>query len=267
MDPAPAPRETAGGLTVCVLGGGSRGNAVYLDDGATALLVDAGFSAREIERRMRARGLDPARLDALLVTHEHTDHVRGAERLARRHRLPVYLSPGTLAGAAALQDLAGLRPFVPGQAFRIGTLAVDSFGVAHDARDPSGFAIRAGGIRVGIATDLGHADARLTQRLSGCRLVILESNHDPQMLAEGPYPRLLKQRIGGRTGHLSNPEAAEVLAAIRHPGLEHVVLTHLSATNNTPEAALALAAAALTGSSARLSAARQDASLPIIRLA
>lgn len=267
MRPAPATREPAGGLAVCVLGGGSRGNAVYLDDGSTAILVDAGFSAREIDRRLRDRGIDPERLDALLVTHEHADHVRGAARLSRRRRLPVYLSPGTLAGAAALQGLPGLRPFEPGQAFRIGTFAIDSFRVAHDAREPCGFTIRAGGVRIGIATDLGHADARVAEQLGGCRLVILESNHDPQMLADGPYPFVLKQRIRGRTGHLSNAEAAELLSAIRHAGLAHVVLTHLSETNNTPEAALAPAARVLAGSATRLSAARQDASLPIIRLA
>jgi phosphoribosyl 1,2-cyclic phosphodiesterase len=255
-----------GGWTVGVLGSGSRGNAVYVSDGTTSILVDAGFSAREIERRMRSLGLEPGRLDAVLVTHEHTDHVRGIARLARRHRLPVYLTAGTRAGAPSLQELPELPTFSCGREFRIGSLAVRPFSIAHDARDPAGFTIGADGLRIGIATDLGHATALVKEHLRGCRLLILEANHDPQLLLDGPYPWYLKQRIRGRNGHLSNRASGEVLAEIRHAGLEHVILAHLSETNNRPEIALAETARALEGARTRLSAAAQDRCLPVIRL-
>lgn len=264
---APPAMGPAGGVVVCVLGSGSRGNAVYVADGATAILVDAGFSAREIERRMAGRGLDPERLDALVVTHEHADHLHGAARLARRRHLPVHLSAGTLAGAPALGALPELRLFRPGDGFRIGTLALYPFAVLHDATEPIGLTIESGGLRLGIATDLGQPTAEVAAGLAGCRMLILESNHDPQMLAAGPYPRHLKRRIAGSRGHLSNPQSAALLAALRHPGLEQVVLAHLSATNNRPETALAHAARALDGTAVRLAAARQEESLPVIRLA
>jgi phosphoribosyl 1,2-cyclic phosphodiesterase len=255
-----------GYLRICVLGSGSRGNAVYVSDGTTSILVDAGFSAREIDRRMRCRELDPGRLNAILLTHEHTDHVRGIERLVRRHRLPVYLTAGTLAGAPSLRELPELSTITCGREFRIDSLTVRPFSIAHDARDPSGFSIGANGDRIGIATDLGHATALVQEHLRGCRLLILEANHDPQMLVDGPYPWFLKQRIRGRNGHLSNPESMALLAEVLHPGLEHVVLAHLSETNNSPEIALREAAKVLEGTRVRLAAAAQSASLPIIRL-
>jgi phosphoribosyl 1,2-cyclic phosphodiesterase len=257
----------AGSLRICVLGSGSRGNAVYVSDGTTSILVDAGFSAREIDRRMRSQDLDPGRLSAILVTHEHTDHVRGIERLVRRHRLPVCLTSGTLAGAPSLKDLPELQTFTCGREFRINTLAIHPFSIAHDARDPAGFTIGANGGRIGIATDLGHATTLVKEHLRGCRLLILEANHDPLMLIDGPYPWFLKQRIRGRNGHLSNPESVELLAEVLHPGLEHVVLAHLSETNNSPEIALGEASKVLKGTRVRLEAAAQSASLPIIRVA
>jgi len=251
------PETPANCLSVCILGSGSRGNAVYVSDGATAVLVDAGFSAREIDRRMRARGLDPAGLDAILVTHEHTDHVRGIERLVRRHRLPVYLTAGTFQEAAALHELPDVCQIACGREFRINTLAVRPFSISHDARDPAGFTIGANGSRIGIATDLGHVTALVREHLRGCRLLILEANHDPELLMNGPYPWFLKQRIRGRTGHLSNQESGDLLADILHPGLEQVVLAHLSETNNRPERALAEVAARLSGAPVRLTAASQ----------
>jgi phosphoribosyl 1,2-cyclic phosphodiesterase len=253
-------------LSVCVLGSGSRGNSIYVSDGETSVLVDAGFSAREIDRRMRSRGFDPARLDAILITHEHTDHVRGVERLVRRHRLPVYLSAGTHQGAASLQSLPELHPFVCGSELRINTLTVRPFSISHDARDPAGFTIGANGLRIGIATDLGHVTALVREHLRGCRLLILEANHDPDMLMDGPYPWFLKQRIRSRTGHLSNQESCRLLEQILHPALEEVVLAHLSETNNTPAKALAEMAAVLSGTPVRLSTASQTLPSPSMRL-
>jgi phosphoribosyl 1,2-cyclic phosphodiesterase len=258
------PREAK--LSVCVLGSGSRGNSVYVSDGETSILVDAGFSAREIDRRMRSQGFDPARLDAILITHEHTDHVRGVERLVRRHHLPVYLTAGTHQGAASLQGLPEVHPFVCGSELRINTLTVRPFSISHDARDPAGFTIGANGSRIGIATDLGQVTALVREHLRGCRLLILEANHDPDMLMDGPYPWFLKQRIRSRIGHLSNQESCRLLEEILHPALEQVVLAHLSETNNTPSKALTEMAGLLSGTSVRLSAASQTLPSPLLRL-
>lgn len=269
MNPEPPQQNepSEGAFSVCVLGSGSRGNAIYVSDGATSILVDAGFSARDIDRRMRNRGLDPARLNAILVTHEHTDHVRGIERLVRRHGLPVYLTAGTHQEATSLHPLPGICRFACGSEFRINTLAVRPFSVAHDARDPAGFTIGSNGVRIGIATDLGHVTAMVRDHLRGCRLLVVEANHDPGMLMDGPYPWFLKQRIRSRIGHLSNQDSRHLLADILHPGLEQVVLAHLSETNNTPAKALAEMATILAGTPVRLTAASQGAPTPLLRLA
>jgi phosphoribosyl 1,2-cyclic phosphodiesterase len=253
-------------LSVCILGSGSRGNAIFVSDGVTSILIDAGFSAREIDRRMRQRGLDPAGLSAVLVTHEHTDHVRGIERLVRRHRLPVYLTAGTRQEATALHALPEIHPFACGRDFRINTLSVRPFSISHDAADPAGFTIGANGSRIGIATDLGQVTALVREHLRGCRLLIVEANHDPDMLMNGPYPWFLKQRIRSRTGHLANHETGRLLADILHPGLEQVVLAHLSETNNTPDKALAEMAALFPGTPVRFDAASQNAPSPLLSL-
>jgi phosphoribosyl 1,2-cyclic phosphodiesterase len=268
MNPEPPrPGEScAGNLSVCVLGSGSRGNSIYVSDGTTSILIDAGFSAREIDRRMRRQGLDPDRLNAILVTHEHTDHVRGVERLVRRHRLPVYLTAGTHQEAISLHCLPEIHPLVCGRGIRIDTLTVRPFSISHDARDPAGFTIDASGCRIGIATDLGHVTALVREHLRGCRLLILEANHDLEMLMDGPYPWFLKQRIRSRVGHLSNQESCRLLADILHPALEQVVLAHLSETNNTPAKALTQASTLLAGTSVRLSAASQAVPSPLLRL-
>lgn len=264
--PPDAGEPNEGRLSVCVLGSGSRGNSIYVSDGATSILVDAGFSAREIDRRMRSQGLDPARLNAILITHEHTDHMRGVERLVRRHHLPVYLTAGTHQGAASLQYLPEIHPFACGSEIRINTLTVRPFSISHDARDPAGFTIGANGSRIGIATDLGHVTALVREHLRGCRLLILEANHDPEMLMDGPYPWFLKQRIRSRIGHLSNQESCRLLEDILHPALEQVVLAHLSETNNTPAKAMTEMSTLLSGTSVRLSAASQTVPSPLLRL-
>jgi phosphoribosyl 1,2-cyclic phosphodiesterase len=255
-----------GKTTACVLGSGSRGNAVYISDGTTAILVDAGFSAREIDRRLRDREIDPAGLKALLITHEHTDHVKGVERLVRRHHLPVYLTAGTGRSVDPDGVLPDVVPFACGREFRIGTLTVRPFSIPHDAGDPVGFTVTANGIRIGIATDLGQPTALVRDHLQGCRVLILESNHDPDMLKNGPYPWFLKQRIRGRTGHLSNQDSGRLLSDLVHTGLEHVILAHLSETNNTPQMALAEAGRVLSGSHVRLTAAAQGSPTPLLPL-
>ncbi len=267
MDLKDQKNPEAHALSVCILGSGSRGNAIYVSDGVTSILVDAGLSAREIDRRMRSQGLEPACLNAVLLTHEHSDHIRGVERLVRRHRLPVYLTAGTFQEAAGLRHLPEIYPFACGHEVRIHTLTVRPFSIAHDARDPAGFTIGANGRRIGIATDLGHVTALVREHLRHCCLLILEANHDLQMLMDGPYPWFLKQRIRSRTGHLSNLDTCRLLADLLHPALEQVVLAHLSETNNTPAKALAEAARLLAGSPVRLIAAAQGLASPVLRVA
>ena len=261
------PSSAGGGIRFCVLASGSKGNVVYVSDGETTILIDAGLSGIEIERRLRSRHLDPAGIDAIVVSHEHADHIRGVGVLARRHRLPVYLARGTQTSAAtALGRLDHLVHFQPGLAFAIGTLRLHPFALPHDAADPSGFTVEAHGAKLGIATDLGIAPAMIRTHLADCAALVLEANHDPRMLVEGPYPWPLKQRIAGRTGHLSNADTRDLLGRVRHDGLRHVVLAHLSEINNTPECALSVVAQGLGPCRAELTVARQGQPTEMIHL-
>ncbi len=226
-------------LSVCVLASGSKGNAIYVGDGRTAILVDAGLSGIEIQRRMQAADLAIESLDAIVVSHEHSDHIRGVGILARRYNLPIYISPATAAVAATqLGRVDEIRHFEIGQSFTIDGLIIHPFATAHDAKDPAGFTIGQNGRKIGIATDLGIATGMVKQHLRECSVLVLEANHDPTMLTEGPYPWPLKQRIKSRNGHLSNENSRDLLAEIKHEGLCHVILAHLSETNNTPQKAL-----------------------------
>jgi len=226
-------------LSVCVLASGSKGNAIYVSDGRTAILVDAGLSGIEIAKRMRSAGLEMESLKAIVVSHEHSDHIRGVGVLARRHHLPVYISEATATAAAAqLGRIDNLQHFETGQTFYIDALAIHPFATSHDADDSSGFTIAQNGHKIGIATDLGIATGMVKEHLKACSLLVLEANHDPTMLIEGPYPWPFKQRIKSRNGHLSNQDSRDLLTEIKHDRLCHVILAHLSETNNTPEKAL-----------------------------
>ena len=225
-------------LSVCVLASGSKGNAIYVSDGTTSLLVDAGLSGVEIERRMAWVDLHPDALSAIVVSHEHSDHIRGVGILSRRYKLPVYISPDTCkATGNQLGRLYETRPFQIGQSFAINDLTIHPFATSHDAEDPAGFTIARNGQKVGIATDLGMATGMVRHHLKDCDLLVLEANHDPAMLINGPYPWPLKQRIKSRNGHLSNEDSGGLLAEIMHDRLCHVILAHLSETNNTPDKA------------------------------
>lgn len=226
-------------LSVCVLASGSKGNAIYISDGRTSFLVDAGLSGIEIERRMRAAGLCAERLSAIFVSHEHSDHVRGVGVLSRRYRLPVYISRLTeKAAGVQLGRLHEIRHFEIGRSFTFNDLSIHPFATSHDAQDSAGFTVSRNGHKIGIATDLGVATNMVKEHLKTCALLVLEANHDPAMLIDGPYPWPLKQRIKSRDGHLSNEDSGSLLAELRHDGLCHVVLAHLSETNNTPRKAL-----------------------------
>lgn len=240
-------------LQVCVLASGSRGNATYVSDGKTAVLIDAGLSGAEIQRRMAANGLFPETLDAIIVSHEHTDHIHGVGVLSRRFNLPVHISDATRSACeTTLGRLFAISPFACGEPFIVGSLRLHPFSISHDAQDPAGFTLSGAGLKVGIATDLGMVTEMIRVHLRDCDILVLEANHDAQMLIDGPYPWPLKQRIRGRSGHLSNDDAAGLVADLLHDQLQHVVLAHLSEENNTPEKAVETIAPALAGTQTRL---------------
>jgi len=225
-------------MRFCVLASGSKGNAAWIEAGGEAVLVDAGLSGRELIRRMTLAGLEPDRLKAILVTHEHRDHVLGVGVLARRWGLPVYINEATLDRSRPI--IGSIKPhlFSTGTDFAVGEFQIHPFSLSHDAADPVGLTFERNGTRLGLATDLGVATNLVRERLSGCRALILEANYDDQMLTEGPYPWETKRRVRSRHGHLSNENAAELLADVAHAGLIKVVLAHLSQTNNTADLAL-----------------------------
>ena len=253
-------------LAICVLASGSKGNATYVSDGETAILIDAGLSGIELNRRLTSRGLSADQLDAIIVTHEHTDHIRGVGVLSRRYKLPVYINPKTQKAAHQLGELHAIQPFECGATFHINNLAIHPFSISHDAKDPTAFTINQNGSTVAIATDLGIVTSLVKEHLKRCDLLILEANHDPEMLETGPYPWPLKQRISSRIGHLSNLSSKILLEELQHEKLQHVILAHLSEINNTPQKAFGEVAKALTRCSAKLTVADQYSSGPIIYL-
>ena len=254
-------------IALCALASGSRGNSIYLAGGGCALLIDAGLSGREIEKRLHQQNLDPRDLKAILVTHEHTDHIRGVGVLARRFNLPVYLTaPTHRALPDSLGHLPALHYFQPGVGFKLAGFHVHPFALSHDAADPVGFTFACNGLRIGMATDLGVATGLVAERLKGCHLLMIEANHDTTMLMDGPYPWHLKQRIRSRNGHLSNEAAGELLTSVAHPDLRQIVLGHLSETNNSPGVAHQTVQHALQAFSIPIHVAHQDHSSPVIHI-
>jgi phosphoribosyl 1,2-cyclic phosphodiesterase len=222
-----------------VLASGSGGNACYVETPAARVLIDAGLSCQEVMRRLESVGVDPESLDCLIITHEHTDHVRGAGALARRLDLPVYINASTLRRSmGVLRSVSRPVTIHTGQSITIHDLWVETFTKCHDAADPMGLVLSSASARLGLMTDLGRSTGVVEERLKGCHALIIESNHDVKMLEEGPYPLELKRRIKGSEGHLSNGQAAALLADVCHDGLDYVVLAHLSAINNTCEKAM-----------------------------
>lgn len=223
-------------------------------------MLDCGFSAQEASRRLLALGLEPAALSAIVVTHEHSDHIGGVARFARRHGTPVWMTAGTRS-AWTDADVPSLHEFDPHTPFSIGDLALSPYPVPHDAREPAQLVIGDGASRIGVLSDAGSITPHMRSMLDGCDALLLEFNHDVEMLARGPYPDMLKRRVGGDYGHLSNVQAAGLLQRIDTSALKHIVLTHLSEKNNTPELALQAGAAALGCAPQDLVAADQDEGL------
>jgi phosphoribosyl 1,2-cyclic phosphodiesterase len=224
---------------VVVLGSGSAGNCTLVEGRRARLLIDCGLSARETARRLEEIGCAPRSIEAVLISHEHSDHMGGAAQFSRRFGAPIHTTAATAAAAGlAAAQVAGLVQTEPGRPFRVGDLEVSPFSVPHDAVDNVGFLVECDGTRLGYATDLGHATRLVMERLKECELLVTEANHDSEMLKNGPYPWAVKQRILSRQGHLSNDEMAELVAGVAGPRTRHLFLAHLSGTNNTPGLAL-----------------------------
>ena len=258
-------------FTICILASGSKGNATYISDGRTSILLDAGLSGSEIERRMQSRGLRIDAIDAIVVSHEHIDHIQGVGVLSRRYGVPVYITRPTLAaGQKQIGRIEETKYFESGHAFRVGTLALHPFSVSHDAADPVGFTItNSDTTKIGIATDLGVVTGLVEQHLNACALLVLEANHDLHMLEKGPYPWEVKQRVRGRLGHLSNEQSRELLCNVLHASLQHVILGHISETNNDPARAYDAVCNVLSDTTAgttKLTLACQERAGEIIRL-
>ena len=243
------------GVSLSVLASGSRGNSAIVSSSRTRILVDAGISCRETFKRVKAAGDDPHTISAILVTHEHSDHVYGLQVLAKKLNIPVFMTGAThQAWAKSVRDAVGERPeltklevFSSGRCFHIGDIAITPFTIPHDAADPVGFTFRSEGIKVGIATDLGRMSANVKDTLRGCDLLVIESNHDIERLRIGPYPWSVKQRVGSPTGHLSNEKLAEFFSTDYDGSASYIVLAHISEQNNHPELARRAAEKALGG--------------------
>jgi phosphoribosyl 1,2-cyclic phosphodiesterase len=223
------------------LGSGSEGNALLISAAAgttrTTVMLDCGFGIRETERRLARLGLVAADLAGIVVTHEHQDHVGGVFKFARRHKLPVWLTYGTWQAARRDSEGVAVHFCRDGDRLAIGDLELSPYTVPHDAREPVQYLASDGRYRLGVLTDAGQATAHMVEALGGCNALMLECNHDRQMLASSAYPYSLKQRIGGAYGHLANDTAAEILAQLDTSRLTRVVGAHLSKQNNTPELA------------------------------
>lgn len=226
-------------MRFCSLGSGSEGNALVVEVTAgtsiSRVMMDCGFGLAETEARLARVGLAADDLDAIVVTHEHSDHIGGVARMARKHSIPVWLTHGT---ARVLSDraipAALLRFIDPHQRFSVGDLEITPYTVPHDAYEPVQFVFSDGQSRLGVLTDVGSTTAHIEENLAACEALVLEANHDLSMLRDGPYPPSLKKRVSGKFGHLDNDTAAALLGRLRHGRLRHVVAAHLSRQNNTP---------------------------------
>ena len=224
-------------LRFASIGSGSSGNALVVESGTTRVMMDCGFTIAETKERLERIGLAPSDLAGIVVTHEHDDHIGGVAAFARRHAIPVYLTRGT--GMALPEDFPAVlvRYIDSHSAFAVDALWIDPIPVPHDAREPVQYTFSDGAVRLGVVTDLGCITQHVVDRLSGCEALVVECNHDLDMLMTGPYPASLKQRVAGRFGHLSNSDAGYLVACLDRSRLRHLIAAHLSQQNNRAELA------------------------------
>lgn len=223
----------------CPLASGSKGNAIFLGTDQVRILIDAGISASMLDKRLKEIDVDLKTIQAILITHEHTDHIQGLTVLAEKLNIPVFANAETAKGiCSALLIRPRFKIFTTGEPFTFCDLEIRPFSIPHDTLDPVAFAIQMGSIKMGFCTDLGHATSLVKKQLEGCDYLYLEANHQPSMVHSSHRPMIYKQRVLSKQGHLSNEECAHLLASVSHPGLKHVHLAHLSSECNTPEVAL-----------------------------
>lgn len=234
-------------LSFCVLASGSSGNCTYVSSGSSSVLIDSGLSFRETCNRLEAIGVDPGSIDAVFYTHEHGDHISALGVLHRRLGVGLYANSATVEAIERGLGRGGLpwNIFSAGNAVNIGDLTLEPFSVPHDSYDPVGFIVTGGGSRVAIATDMGMVTTLVRERFRNCAALVLEANHDNQLLRDSSRPWSLKQRIAGPQGHLSNDKAAELVSEVVHAGLRHIVLAHLSEDCNRPNLAIEAVASVL----------------------
>ena len=221
-------------LKAAALNSGSNGNCIWFSDGTDSILIDAGLSCKETEKRMGRLGLSMNDVRAVLITHEHSDHIFGIRGLLKKYDLEVYVTEATWNASGIVTRHGTIVHFASGQLLTFGNLMVRAFPIHHDAADPHGYTVSDGTVTAGVFTDIGRACKQVRKKFSECQLVFLECNYEEDLLENGPYPEMLKHRIRGGNGHLSNRQAMELLRDHRHPGLGHVFLSHLSERNNSP---------------------------------
>lgn len=252
-------------MRIASLGSGSKGNATLVDNGDACLLIDLGFTLKESVFRLNRLGLQPEQVTAILVTHEHADHIHGVAPFARKFGTPVYLSPGTYQ-AKSMGQLPSLNTINCHAPFSVGSFDVVPVAVPHDAKEPCQYVIHSGDLAVGILTDLGHITPHVRDNYDQCDALFLECNHDLEMLMEGPYPQPLKHRVGGDYGHLNNQQAADLLTDVDLKRLKKLIISHVSEQNNVPELALSAVAPYLEGWAGDLVLADQTSGLSWINI-
>ncbi len=220
------------------LGSGSSGNGLVVESGATRVMMDCGFTLADTKARLERVGLVPSQIAGIVVTHEHDDHMGGVARFALRYAIPVYLTRGSAQWLAPDFPAVLVRYIDSHTTFSIDGLSVEPFPVPHDAREPVQYVFSDGAARLGVVTDLGSVTQHVVEKLSGCEALVIECNHDLDMLMEGPYPVSLKHRVSGRFGHLSNLDAGRLVSALERSRLRHLIAAHLSQQNNRPELAV-----------------------------
>ena len=249
-----------------MLASGSRGNSIYLESDSAKVIIDSGLSIKELTQRLKSIDRTPEQLDAIFLTHEHSDHIRGVGPLARKYSIPLYATTGTIEGGKKLGSIPVLNPVRAGETILVDGLEIEAYTTSHDAKESVAYIIQCQNRKLGHATDMGITTHEVQRKLKGSHVLLLESNHDIEMLDFGPYPWPVKQRIKSEVGHLSNEACGNLLATVSHGHLERVVLMHLSQINNHPEIARVTALQALGSCTAHLDLALQNQATDLIEV-